>query len=142
MAAVARHSESAIRGLLKSGQDIGLNNQDEQGNTCLHYAALVDDHILFRLLQENGASLSIENKFEKTPLDIASSSNSLEMKNFVQRGGIIILWSSKKVFLEFDVFFLAILNLFFLFLNIRPQALDWPNQEQQSCLVVKKKQNK
>lgn len=87
VAAVARRNLPVIRGLLKSGQDVGLNQKDERGNTCLHYAALVDDYQLFRLLQENGADIEVQNNYEKTPLDIANASNSLEMKQFCARGG-------------------------------------------------------
>ena len=62
--------EEVVKKLILAGANLGM--QDKFGNTALHYAALHNHIQCGILLAERQASVSVRNKFFKTPLNVAN----------------------------------------------------------------------
>lgn len=60
------------------------NLQDLEGNTPLHLACDEERVEEAKLLVENGASIYIENKEEKTPLQVAKGGLGLQLRRIVE----------------------------------------------------------
>jgi len=60
------------------------NHVDAEGNTPLHIAVKKNQMLTIRTLIINGATLNIQNKNGKTPIDIANTEN---VKEFLEEGG-------------------------------------------------------
>src|SRR5687767_8565142 len=69
--AVKRHDAAAVNAQLDRGADV--NAAEADGTTALHWAAQLDDAATVTLLLEAGADASAPNRFNVTPLELASN---------------------------------------------------------------------
>lgn len=86
----------------EEGMDIVeiLNSRNKYGKTFLHYAAEYGDLDIFMLLLDNGASLSIKDKKEKTPIDCAKDYNRTEILNYISEHYKEVLTEFNKKFFD------------------------------------------
>ena len=80
--AIKRHllSDDTVRMLFeasdpRSPSAVDVNHKDAQGFTALHWAAWNKNAAICSLLMEHGANMHVENKYRKTPLDLAAKEN-------------------------------------------------------------------
>lgn len=92
----------AIRLLIKSG--IELNNQDNDGNTALHYAAqLGHKDIVNLLLSQDKIKIHLRNKLGSTPKEMATSNDiqklfaNTEGQNHQQEGFFAGLRNNRQI---------------------------------------------
>lgn len=60
-----------------------VDEQDKDGYTALHHAVYLNQYKLVEILLKNNANISIRNKFDQTPLDIAISQGHVEVVKFL-----------------------------------------------------------
>jgi len=131
--ALKRGKFSACKALLARDYDAHLlNEQDEQGNTALHRAALYSNDRLFYLLLREGSDHSIKNSHGKTPWNILYKP-SIERKNyplaalafFKIHGAILFpLFDSKKQVGQTCGFYALARSRSFLNLQYTPSAFN------------------
>lgn len=66
-----------------------VNKQDSMGQTALHYCAMFDDSSRLKYLIFMGGDITIKDKFDQTPLDVAGLNNSersIELLLALERG--------------------------------------------------------
>lgn len=68
-----------VRALVRHGSDLNAQT-GEQGLTALHWAAHEEMEELVLYLIENGASVTTEDKVQRTPLSMASPELALKMR--------------------------------------------------------------
>ena len=78
MAAAQEGCEEVVKKLILAGANLGM--QDKLGNSALHYAALHNHTLCGIHLAEGGASVTVKNKFAKTPLDLAKADFNMAIK--------------------------------------------------------------
>ena len=66
MVAVWHQQDNAVRALLK--RDVDINHQDNDGDTCVHGAALYRNAKILGMLLDAGANPNLKNKLGGTPL--------------------------------------------------------------------------
>lgn len=62
---------AVVKHLLECGHQVAVDASDAYGNTPLHLACEEDRQEVARLLVANGYSMELQNKEEKTPLEMA-----------------------------------------------------------------------
>lgn len=72
--AASKGNLGIVKMLLEYNDKLKVNVRDAYGNTPLHLACEEDRQEEAKLLVQNGASLDIKNKEEKTPLDLCTPS--------------------------------------------------------------------
>lgn len=77
MAAVMKGNIVIIEALIK--QNIHINNKDNDGNTALHFATLLNHNLIVRLLLKAGANKESKNNLNETAFDIAKRNNNTEL---------------------------------------------------------------
>lgn len=83
-----------------------LDVQDIAGNTPLHHAVLNQDYEMFQMLVKNGASLSVRNKDDKCPFNLALELKSEDMIEAVGVAMAAVLfaqdqaWETKQGYLK------------------------------------------
>lgn len=70
---------------LLSGPKLDINEQDDKGNTALHYVVELGKEDLFDRLLEMGAKIDIENHKHQKPLDLDSTKNQIFKKKIEEK---------------------------------------------------------
>ncbi|KAK3931165.1 26S proteasome non-ATPase regulatory subunit 10 [Frankliniella fusca] len=83
--AASRGNTNIVKELLACGNQLVVDAKDAYGNTPLHLCCEEDRAEEAGLLVQHGASLTIKNREEKTPLDLAPPTLARQLKNWVEQ---------------------------------------------------------
>ncbi len=80
--AVKKNDMPTLQKMLNSVQNI--NEQNEQGNTALHYAVATNNYDMVKVLLDNNADVNVENAKGWSPLEIAEKTKMTEIRNAIK----------------------------------------------------------